>query len=131
MTRNRFGVLVALLALVVAAATFAIVVAVFDDDGPADPPGRSEEQAAPDAGATTTTSTPASTTTLAPGQAFWIAVVSSDGDEPADQADAARVADAGMPSGVLRSDASERSKVLRVGHTCMRACSDWWSLDPS
>src|SRR3546814_16428590 len=47
------------------------------------------------------------TTTRAQGQAFWFAGVFSEVDGAAAQADAALVADAGLPSGVLRSDDHE------------------------
>lgn len=109
MSRGRFGLLLGLLTVVVAAGAFAVGVAVLDDDGPDAPPGGnkvtdvSSDSTEPSAGdaATTTTAAPADGPT-------WIAVVSSEGSEADAAADAeAAAAEAGVPTGVLRSDDHE------------------------
>lgn len=106
MSRWRFPLLVALLALVVAAGAFAIGLQVLDDDEP-DPPPRaaaSEDTAADGGGETTTTATTSVIATGALPTPAWIVVVASEGSEAAATARADAVGDRGRPVGVLRSD---------------------------
>lgn len=104
MSGRRFGLLVALVAMVVGVGSFAGGVALLDDDVPDEPPGADTT----DPGDGTVSST-----TTAPGEPgtletpAWVAVVSSEGDEARARAVAARVADAGFSSGVVRSDDHE------------------------
>lgn len=111
MSTGRFALAVALLASVVAAASFVVGLQVLDDGEPDTPP-----RAAP-----ATDSTPApvptdpSTTTTAPPAGeiagpddletpAWLVIVASEGSEAAATSIARRVAGAGHPAGVLRSD---------------------------
>ena len=106
MSRARFGLLLALVAVVVAAGAFAIGVAALDDDGPDTPPG-----GGPDAVATTSTTAPPGDAetedTAAAGEPTWIAVVASGASEDEARTHADRAAAAGLPAGVLRSDDHE------------------------
>jgi cell division septation protein DedD len=111
-SRGRFALLVTLLAMLAGAVAFAVGLQVLDDGEPDAPP--SDAAAGDDA--TTTVPPPVSTTTapIAPPGALetpaWITVVASEGSEAEAQADAARVAAAGHPAGVLRSDDYETLK---------------------
>jgi hypothetical protein len=112
MSRARFGLLLALLAVVVAAGAFAVGVALLDDNGPDTPPGDTDEVIVRDVGeAADGTDGPAeSTTTTAPPPdgPTWIAVVSSGAseDEARNHAETAAAA-SGLATGVLRSDDHE------------------------
>jgi cell division septation protein DedD len=100
-TRARFGLLLALLALVVAGATFAVGLAVLDDDEPDPPPTVADtgDTLAPDPATASTTSAPA-----APATGEWIVVIASEESEDEAGAIAADVVAAGHPGDVLRSD---------------------------
>ncbi len=102
MTRTRFGLLLALLALAVAAASFATGLVILDDDEPDPPPAAvdSGDSLAPDADpGTSTTGAPD-----APSSGQWIVVIASEEDEAKAAASAAKVTAAGHPADVLRSD---------------------------
>ena len=112
MSRGRFALLVTLLAMLAGVVAFAVGLQVLDDDEPDAPP--SDAAGADD---TTTVPPPVSTSTTAaitpPGALVtpaWITVVASEGSEAEAEADAARVAAAGHPAGVLRSDDYETLK---------------------
>jgi hypothetical protein len=97
MSRGRFALVLSLTCLVVAAASFAIVLAVVDDDTTASTSD------------TTTSSVADTTTTSAPDPGVLdtpavVVIVASEGDEPAAEAEARRIQEAGYPSGYLRSD---------------------------
>ena len=111
MSRGRFALLVTLLAMVAGVVAFAVGLQVLDDGEPDAPPSDAA------AGDTTTVPPPVSTSTTAPTTPpgalvtpAWITVVASEGSEAEAQADAARVAAAGHPAGVLRSDDYETLK---------------------
>lgn len=106
MSRWRFPLLVALVAVVVAAGAFAIGLQVLDDGEP-DPPPRTaatEGAAADGTGETTTTATTSVIATGALPTPAWIVVVASEDDEATATARADAVGDRGHPVGVLRSD---------------------------
>lgn len=111
MSRWRFAALLVALGAVAAAASFAAGVALLDDPGPDEPPGRAAASDGPaeDTGSATTPSSGITSTTapLGDGDAAWIAVVSSEGEEASAAAVAEQVGDAGLPAGVLRSDDHE------------------------
>jgi hypothetical protein len=103
-SQARFVLLLGIVAVLVAGGSFVAATAVLDD-GKADPPP------SPDGGDTSDPEVPASsTTTTAPvatgelASPTWIVVITSEGDEAAATASAQRAADAGYPTGVLRSD---------------------------
>ena len=96
MTRGRFGLLLALLALVVGAASFAAALALITDDG--DTPV--------DAGGTTTSTTASSTSTTAPGTLTtpaFVVVVSSEREEASAQQRRDELTESGFDAGVLSS----------------------------
>jgi len=98
MSRGRFGLLLGLLVVVVTTASFLGVLSLLGDD---DPSGG----AAPST--TTSSSTSSTTTTTVPGQLVtptFVAVVSSEGDEPAAQQRRDELTEAGYDAGVLHSD---------------------------
>jgi cell division septation protein DedD len=112
-SRGRFALLVTLVAMLAGVGAFAVGLQVLDDGEPDAPP--SEAAAGDDA--TTTVPPPISPTTTAPTTPpgaletpAWITVVASEGSEAEAEADAARVAAAGHPAGVLRSDDYETLK---------------------
>ena len=112
MSRGRFALLVTVLAMLAGVVAFAVGLQVLDDGEPDEPPS---DAAAGDT--TTTAPPPVSTTTTAPTTPpgalvtpAWITVVASEGSEAEAEADAARVAAAGHPAGVLRSDDYETLK---------------------
>ena len=108
MSRARFGTLLALVCVVVAGSSFAVALAALDDGAP-DPPPRSSASAGdvlgggPDTSAATS-STTASAVTGSLDTPVWVTVVASEADEAGATTIAQRVATAGYPSGVLRSD---------------------------
>jgi hypothetical protein len=111
-SRGRFALLVTLLAMLAGVGAFAVGLQVLDDDEPDPPPG--DAASADDA---TTVPPPISTSTTAPTTPpgalvapAWITVVASEGAQAEAEADAARVAAAGHPAGVLRSDDYETLK---------------------
>jgi hypothetical protein len=94
MSRGRFGLLLGLLVVVVTAASFVGVLALIEDDDPV-------------AATTTSTTTSSSTTTTVPGGLVtptFVAIVSSDGDEPTAQQRSDELTESGYTSGVLHSD---------------------------
>jgi hypothetical protein len=102
-SQARFVLLLGIVAVLVAGGSFVAATAVLDD-GKADPPP------SPDGGDTSDPEVPPSSTTTAPvatgelASPTWIVVITSEGDEAAATASAQRAADAGYPTGVLRSD---------------------------
>ena len=100
MTRARFGLLLALLALVVAGAAFAVGLAVLDDDEPDPPPAAVDtgDTLAPDPAAASSTTTPA------PASGEWIVVIASEATEAEADTVAADMVAGGHPADVLRSD---------------------------
>jgi hypothetical protein len=102
-SQARFVLLLGIVAVMVAGGSFVAATAVLDD-GKADPPP------SPDGGDTSDPEVPPSSTTTAPvatgelASPTWIVVITSEGDEAAATASAQRAADAGYPTGVLRSD---------------------------
>jgi cell division septation protein DedD len=96
MTRGRFGLLLALVALVVAAASFSVALALISDDGDA---------TTQEAGSSTTSST-TSTTTTAPGTLAtpaFVVVVSSESEEASAQQLRDELTEGGFDAGVLSS----------------------------
>ena len=98
MTRGRFGLLLALLALVVGVDSFALALALITDDG--DTPVES--------GGTTTSTTSAtsSTSTTAPGTLTtpaFVVVVSSESEEARAQQRRDELTESGFDAGVLSS----------------------------
>ena len=95
MTRGRFGLLLALLALVVGAAAFALTLALItDDDTPIE------------TGGTTTSTTASSTSTTAPGTLTtpaFVVVVSSESEEARAQQRRDELTESGFDAGVLSS----------------------------
>ena len=111
MSRGRFTLLVTLLAMLAGVVAFAVGLQVLDDGGPDPAPSDAAAES------TTTVPPPVSTSTTAPTTPpgalvtpAWITIVASEGSEAEAQADAARVAAAGHPAGVLRSDDHETLK---------------------
>lgn len=101
MSRTRFGLLLAPVALLVAGGSFLLGLQVLDDDGPDAPPrGGTAGEAEGTTSSSSSTSTPAADL---PSPA-WIVVISSEGDEARAGQVAAQVAEAGHDTGVLRSD---------------------------
>ena len=95
MSRGRFGLLLALLALAVGAATFVVVLNLIDDD----PPSAGEGP--------TTTTTSSSTSTTAPGGLVtptFVVVVSSETDEGTALLLRDELVESGYDAGVLHSD---------------------------
>jgi len=108
-SRVRSGIALALLAALVAGGAFVVALGVLDDGAPDAPPDRS----AGDEDDGTTTEPPSSTTagppaSVTPAGALetpaWILVVASESEAATAEAVATEVAEAGHPSGVLRSD---------------------------
>lgn len=94
MSRGRFGLLLAGLVGVVATVTFVVVLSLIDDD-----PGGDQ--------AATTTSTSTTTSTTIPGglaTPAFVAIVSSEVDEPTAHAMASELTERGYDSAVLHSD---------------------------
>jgi cell division septation protein DedD len=94
-SRGRFGLLLAVLVGVVASVTCIVVLALIDDD-----PGGNQA-------ATTTTSTSTTTSTTAPGglaTPAFVAIVSSEADEPTARAMVDELTERGYDSAVLHSD---------------------------
>jgi hypothetical protein len=109
MSQTRFGLLLALGAVVVAIGSFVAATAVLDDGQPDPPPARAgdTEQAPggdPVVPATTTTTTAAPVVTGDLASPTWIAVITSEADEATATTAAERAAADGYPSGVLHSD---------------------------
>ena len=97
MTRGRFGLLLAVLALVVGVASFALALALITDDG--DTPVES-------AGTTTSAIATSSTSTTAPGTLTtpaFVVVVSSESDEGRAQQRRDELTEGGFDAGVLSS----------------------------
>ncbi len=92
MSRGRFGLLLALLALVVAVASFTVALALLDDDG--------EVEAGPSSTTTTSSSTtvPEGLTTPA-----FVVVVSSEAEEGPAQLLRDELTESGFDAGVLSS----------------------------
>jgi hypothetical protein len=93
--RVRFGLLLTALVGVVATVTFVVVLSLIDDDPGGDQAG------------TTTTSTSTTTSTTVPGGLVtptFVAIVSSESDEPTAQAMASELTERGYDSAVLHSD---------------------------
>jgi hypothetical protein len=95
MSRGRFGLLLALLALVVGVASFAVVLALIsDDDTPVEASG------------STSSSTSSSTTTTAPGTLTtpaFVVIVSSESEEARAQQRRDELTESGFDAGVLSS----------------------------
>jgi hypothetical protein len=95
MTRGRFGLLLALVALVVAAASFTVALALITDDGDA---------TTLEAGSSTTSSS--TTTSTAPGgltTPAFVVVVSSETEESRAQQRRDELTEGGFDAGVLSS----------------------------
>lgn len=112
MSRGRFALLVALLAMTVAAVSFAVALQVLDDGQPDPPPKAASADAAdttlaPIDASSSSSLPPTTGTTAPPGQLAtpaWVAIVASGGSEAEAQGIAARLGAQGYPSGVLHSD---------------------------
>jgi len=97
MSRGRFGLLLGLIVVVVGVASFIGVLSLIDDD--TDPGGT--------AAASSTTTTVSTTTASVPGGIVtptFVAVVSSEGDEPSAQLLRDELTESGYDAGVLNSD---------------------------
>lgn len=104
MSRPRFTLLVALLAMVVSAGSFTLASSAFDDGEPDPPPERTGDGSAPTGDSSTTTTAAAVTTGDLPSPSYILVVSSDAADEAGALAIAEQVAVDGHPSGVLRSD---------------------------
>jgi hypothetical protein len=111
MSRGRFALLVALLAIVVAAVSFAAALRVLDDGQPDAPPTAASDTTdttlAPIDVTSSSSPPPTSATTAPPGPLAtpaWVTIVASGGSEAEAQGIAARLSARGYPSGVLHSD---------------------------
>jgi hypothetical protein len=107
MSRGRFALLVTVLAMAAGVLAFALGLQVLDDDGPDAPPegaGTASETTVAPLPTPSTTAPPATTPPGALETPAWIVIVSSEATEEEADADAAAVAAAGHPAGVLRSD---------------------------
>ena len=109
MTRTRYGLMLAVLAVLVASASFAVAMATLDDGQP-DPPPQDDSDTGDVLGsdpAVTTTSSTSTTVEVVTGELAtptWIVVISSESTEASATVVAERVAAEGHPAGVLRSD---------------------------
>lgn len=110
MSGRRFGLLVALAALVVGLGSFAVGLAVLDDGRPDPPPTRassSDTTSPPAGGSSTTVPTTTAPTGVAEGPITtpaWIAIVASESSPTTARAKAQVVATKGVPAGVLSSN---------------------------
>ncbi|MET0727673.1 MAG: SPOR domain-containing protein [Acidimicrobiales bacterium] len=107
MSRLRFGVLLAVLAVLVGGGAYLAALGAFDDDGPDTPPQSSGADGGADGGGTSETTASSSTVPVATealASPAWVVVIASEGDEPGATDIAQQVAADGHPSGVLHSD---------------------------